>query len=116
MSDRSETRPPADEGRLDRRVRPLREGEVMGVYLDFDRRADRAQPPVDYLLGFGAAVSAATVAANAEAEAEIERLHDLLRQIGDLAHDASTGRAQRRLDVPNVRAKATAAGGSPLSE
>ena len=50
------------------RVRRLREGEVMGVYLDFDRTADPAWTNSEYLLRFGAAVSAATVQVNTTAE------------------------------------------------
>ena len=36
----------------------------MGVYMDFDRHADKNLPPTEYLLRFGAAVSAATAKAN----------------------------------------------------
>jgi len=53
---------------LERGVRRLREGEVMGVYLDFDRTADRTWTGAEYLLRFGAAVSAATVQVNTPTE------------------------------------------------
>lgn len=56
---------PAVECRLDGIVRPLREGELMAAYMDFDRRADKTLPPAEYLLRFAAAVSSATVKANA---------------------------------------------------
>lgn len=46
-------------------LRPLREGELMGVYMDFDRTAVKAWGPTQYLLHFGAAVSKATVEVNA---------------------------------------------------
>jgi len=60
-------------------LRPLREGELMAAYLDFDRHADKTLPPAEYLLRFGAAVSDATVKANTlTRDAEIERLRDLL--------------------------------------
>ena len=45
-------------------IEPLREGEIMGVYLDFDRYADPALTPAQYVLLFGAAVSDATMRAN----------------------------------------------------
>lgn len=40
---------------------PLSEGALMGVYMDFDRRADKAWTSAEYLLKFAAAVSEATV-------------------------------------------------------
>jgi hypothetical protein len=45
-------------------IRPLREGELMGVYMEFDRTAVKTWGPTQYLLRFGAAVSQATVKAN----------------------------------------------------
>ena len=45
-------------------IASLREGEIMGVYLDFDRYADPTLTPAEFLLRFGVAVSAATVKAN----------------------------------------------------
>lgn len=42
-------------------AQPLSEGALMGVYMDFDRRADKAWKPAEYLLKFAAAVSEATV-------------------------------------------------------
>jgi hypothetical protein len=62
----NEQEQPAAAGPVDCRVRPLREGEVMAVYMDFDRHADKAWAPADYLLRFGAAVSEATAKANAD--------------------------------------------------
>lgn len=56
-----------------RGVRPLREGEVMGLYLDFDRHADKTLPPAEYLLRFGAAVSEATVKVNQDRNLTQER-------------------------------------------
>lgn len=53
-------------------VRSLREGEVMMVYLEFDRRADKSWSAAEYLLWFGVAVSAATVAANAKPPADAQ--------------------------------------------
>ena len=53
---------------IDQQARPLREGEVMSVYMDFDRTADPAWTSAEYLLRFGAAVSAATVQVNTTAE------------------------------------------------
>ena len=50
--------------RLDRGVRPLREGEVMGAYMEFDRTADRAWTPAEYLVQFGLHVSRCTAEAN----------------------------------------------------
>ena len=44
-------------------VRTLREGEIMGVYLEFDRHADPKWTDAEYLLKFGAAVSKATTEA-----------------------------------------------------
>jgi hypothetical protein len=54
----------AAEPPLDCRVRPLREGEVMLVYLHFNRYRDRTWTDTEYILKFGEAVSAATVNAN----------------------------------------------------
>lgn len=57
----------AAQGRpFERRVRPLREGGVMGAYMEFDRTADRAWTPAEYLVRFGLYVSQRTVDANAE--------------------------------------------------
>ena len=49
---------------LERGVRPLREGEVMALYMEFDRHAEKTLPPAEYLLRFGAVVSEATVKVN----------------------------------------------------
>ena len=43
-------------------ARPLSEGALMSVYMDFDRRADKAWTPAEYLLRFAAAVQAAVFA------------------------------------------------------
>jgi len=40
---------------------PLSEGALMGVYMDFDRRADKKWPPAEYLLRFAAAVQDAVL-------------------------------------------------------
>jgi len=40
----------------------LSEGALMGVYIDFDRRADKKWPPAEYLLRFAAAVQDAVLA------------------------------------------------------
>ncbi len=48
----------------DGRVRALREGEVMGAYMDFDRTADRALTPTEYLVQFGQYVSQRTAEVN----------------------------------------------------
>jgi hypothetical protein len=45
-------------------MRPLREGEVMGAYMEFDRKADKSWTPAEYLVWFGLYVSERTVAAN----------------------------------------------------
>ena len=58
------TLPPAVGARLDGRVRALREGEVMGAYIDFDRTADRAWTPAEYLVRFGVYVSQRTAEVN----------------------------------------------------
>ena len=42
-------------------VTPLREGEIMLVYLEFDRYADKNWTDTEYLMKFGEAVSKATV-------------------------------------------------------
>lgn len=47
-------------------LRPLREGEVMGAYMEFDRTADRSWNSPDYLVWFGLHVSRCTVQANSE--------------------------------------------------
>ena len=39
---------------------PLREGEVMGAYMDFDRTADRAWTNAEYLVRFGLHISKLT--------------------------------------------------------
>jgi len=41
---------------------PLSEGALMGVYMDFDRHADKTWPPAEYLLRFAAAVQDAVLA------------------------------------------------------
>ena len=46
------------------KIRALREGEIMGLYMDFDRHADKAWTSAEYLLRFGAAVSLATAVTN----------------------------------------------------
>ncbi|MCA3068778.1 MAG: hypothetical protein IOD11_00025 [Rhodocyclaceae bacterium] len=58
------TAAPAVGARLDGRVRALREGEVMGAYIDFDRAADRAWTPAEYLVRFGQYVSQRTAEVN----------------------------------------------------
>ena len=50
--------------RGDRKFRLLRKGELMCIYMDFDRKADKTWTSTEYLLLFGSAVSAATVATN----------------------------------------------------
>ncbi len=44
-------------------AQPLTEAKLMGLYVDFDRRADKAWTPAEYLLKFGAFISAATLRA-----------------------------------------------------
>lgn len=57
--------PRADFGRGPKpQLRPLREGELMNVYMDFDRTAVKSWGPTQYLLHFGAAVSRETVKVN----------------------------------------------------
>lgn len=46
------------------KIRPLRDGEVMAVYMEFDRNSDKTWSTAEYLLQFGAAISNATVKAN----------------------------------------------------
>ena len=46
---------------VERLVMPLCEGQIMLVYLEFDRYADKNWTNTEYLLKFGEAVSAATV-------------------------------------------------------
>jgi len=41
---------------------PLSEGALMGVYMEFDRHADKTWPPAEYLLRFAAAVQRAVLA------------------------------------------------------
>jgi hypothetical protein len=41
---------------------PLSEGALMGVYIEFDRHADKTWPPAEYLLRFAAAVQNAVLA------------------------------------------------------
>lgn len=64
-------------------MRALREGEVMGAYMDFDRTADKNWTTAEYLVRFGQYVSVRTVMANppclqcgamTEAEAETKCL------------------------------------------
>jgi hypothetical protein len=46
---------------------PLSEGALMGVYMEFDRHADKSWTPAEYLLRFAAAVQVAVFAGpNAE--------------------------------------------------
>lgn len=40
---------------------PLSEGALMGVYMDFDRNAERTWLPAEYLLRFAAAVQQAVL-------------------------------------------------------
>ena len=61
----------AAEHPLDCLVRQLREGEVMLVYLHFDRFRDRNWTDAEYMLKFGEAVSAATVEANVTPNVEV---------------------------------------------
>ena len=46
---------------VERVVRPLCEGQIMLVYLEFDRNADKNWTDAEYLIKFGEAVSEATV-------------------------------------------------------
>ena len=46
--------------------RRLRQGEIIMVYMKFDRHASKSLSSAEYLLAFGAAVSAATVEANSD--------------------------------------------------
>ena len=68
MTKHEDTTQAAGGSPLERGVRRLREGEVMGVYMDFDRTADAAWTRAEYLLHFGAAVSDATVQVNTPTE------------------------------------------------
>jgi hypothetical protein len=65
---KGEAPPRADFGQRPKPIRPLREGEVMNVYMDFVVRYPdhevKTWGPTQYLLRFGAAVSQATVKAN----------------------------------------------------
>lgn len=45
-------------------MRELREGEVMGAYMEFDRTADKSWSPATYLIEYGLYVSKQTVKAN----------------------------------------------------
>lgn len=47
-------------------ARALREGEVLGVYMDFDRAADKSWPSAEYLVRFGEYVSQRTAEVNNE--------------------------------------------------
>lgn len=71
---------------VERRVRPLREGEVMGAYMEFDRTADRTWKPADYLVRFGLYVSQRTVEANSGARVLTRQqalaLHTMLDHYG----------------------------------
>lgn len=100
---------PAVEYRLDGMVRPLREGELMAVYMDFDRRADKTLPPAEYLLRFAAAVSAATVKAHMSDLIKIQRAQ---RDAAEAAVVASISREPLgRMD--KARAKFKAESGCP---
>lgn len=44
-----------------REARTLTEGALMGVYMDFDRQAERTWTPSEYLLHFAAAVQTAVL-------------------------------------------------------
>ena len=65
----------APEQAAGRGCRPLREGEVMGAYIDFDRTADKSWSNAEYLTRFGLYISERTAAAeNADA---VKRLRDI---------------------------------------
>jgi hypothetical protein len=51
-------------------MRPLREGEVMGAYMDFDRTADKSWSSAEYLTKFGQFISQRTVEVNKQREVE----------------------------------------------
>ena len=61
---------------VDRGVRPLREGEVMGAYMEFDRNADRRWTNAEYLVQFGLHISRCTVQANTEPRQTFEQWWD----------------------------------------
>lgn len=42
-------------------ARVLREGEVMGAYMEFDRKANKAWTPAEYLVKFGLHISECTI-------------------------------------------------------
>lgn len=46
--------------------RAMREGEVMGAYMDFDRTADKTWSAAEYLVRFGLFISERTAALGAE--------------------------------------------------
>ena len=73
MTERNETAQPAPVGQVERGVRPLREGEVMGAYIDFDRTADKTWTPAEYLVAFGIHVSELTARVNAQPSPTQER-------------------------------------------
>ena len=66
MTDQATSTTAAQGRPFERRVRPLREGEVMGAYMEFDRTADRSWTPAEYLVRYGLYVSQRTVDANEE--------------------------------------------------
>jgi len=41
-------------------IRALREGEIMGAYVDFDRTANKSWAPAEYLVKFGLHISECT--------------------------------------------------------
>ena len=65
-------------------LRVLREGELMGAYMEYDRHADKTLHPADYLLRLLAAVSAATVGANAPAAAELDAMRAEIAELDAL--------------------------------
>jgi hypothetical protein len=64
------------------RARALRDGEVMGAYMDFDRTANRAWTSAEYIVHFGVYVSQRTVAALSQPSPAVPVLHALIRSNG----------------------------------
>jgi hypothetical protein len=74
-------------------VRALREGEVMGAYIDFDRRADRSWTPAEYLVKFGQYVSRRTAEANNRERSA--------RRLMDTAGDGSPNKDSASAELPH---------------
>ena len=64
MTTQRDTTEAAGGSPVERGVRALREGEVMGAYIDFARTSDRAWTPAEYLVRFGEYVSQRTAKVN----------------------------------------------------